>query len=358
MKKIILVDGNNLMFRSYYATAYTGSVMKNSKGQATNALYGFVGMINKIIDEENPSYMAVAFDIGKNFRHEKYDAYKAGRRETPDELKSQMPIARKILDAMGIKHYEIEGYEADDIIGTLSKKAFIDPDFIATIISSDRDLLQLINEQVEVKLLKQKGHIRYDLKSFKEDYGIDPINIIDLKGLSGDSSDNIPGVRGVGEKTALTLLKEYKTVENIYDNIDKIKGKLQEKLILDKDSALFSKEVATIVCDIPINEDLENMKYIGCNEKELTKLFEELEFYSFIKSFKKKVLTASSEYNILDRIVDINKDNIISYYIECDNENYHNANILGMGLYDGENCYYVEPEKIEKFLEVYDYLSD
>jgi len=351
MKKIILVDGNNLMFRSYYATAYTGSVMKNSKGQATNALYGFVSMINKIIDEENPSYMAVAFDIGKNFRHEKYDAYKAGRRETPDELKSQMPIARKILDAMGIKHYEIEGFEADDIIGTLSKQAFVDPDFIATIISSDRDLLQLINEQVEVKLLKQKGHIRYDLKNFKEDYGIDPINIIDLKGLSGDSSDNIPGVKGVGEKTALTLLKEYQTVENIYDNIDNIKGKLKEKLLNDKESAFFSKEVATIVTDVPINEDLENMKYTGCNEIELTKLFEELEFYSFIKSFKKKVLTALSEYKILDRVEDINKDNIISYYIECDNENYHNANILGMGLYDGENCYYVEHDRINEVLE-------
>ena len=355
MKKIILVDGNNLMFRSYYATAYTGSIMKNSKGLATNALYGFVGMINKIIEEENPSYMAVAFDIGKNFRHEKYDAYKAGRRETPDDLKVQMPIARKILDAMGIKYFEMDGYEADDIIGTLSKQAFIDPDFVATIISSDRDLLQLINEQVEVKLLKQKGHIRYDLESFKSDFGIDPINIIDLKGLSGDSSDNIPGVKGVGEKTALTLLKEYKTVENIYDNIDKIKGKLHEKLILDKDSAFFSKEVATIVCDVPINEDLENMKYIGANEQELTEIFEDLEFYSFIKSFKKKVLTGASDYKILERVDEINKDNIISYYIECDNANYHKANILGMGLYDEVNCFYVEASKIE---EVLNYVKD
>ena len=229
MKKIILVDGNNLMFRSYYATLYTGSIMKNSKGLATNALYGFVSMINKIIEEEQPSYMAVAFDIGKNFRHEKYEEYKAGRKETPDDLKQQMPIARRILDAMGIKHYEIEGYEADDIIGSLSKRVFIDPDFVATIISSDRDLLQLINEQVEVKLLKQKGHIRYDLKTFKDDYGINPINIIDLKGLSGDASDNIPGVKGIGEKTALKLLQEYITIENLYNNIETIKGKLGVK---------------------------------------------------------------------------------------------------------------------------------
>jgi len=355
MKKIILVDGNNLMFRSFYATAYTGSIMKNSKGLATNALYGFVSMINKIIDEEEPSYMAVAFDIGKNFRHEKYEEYKAGRKETPDDLKVQMPIARKLLDAMGIKHFEIEGFEADDIIGTLSKKAFIDPDFIATIISSDRDLLQLINEQVEVKLLKQKGYIRYDLNTFKEDFGINPINIIDLKGLSGDASDNIPGVKGVGEKTALKLLQEYTTIENLYENIGNIKGKLQEKLLDGRDSAFFSKEVATIVTDVPILDDLESFKYTGCNEDELTKIYEELEFYSFIKTFKKKIVTKKSEYQILENVFDIKRDNIISYYIECDNENYHKANILGMGLYDQENCYYVEPSKIN---EVFDYIKD
>ena len=156
MKKVILIDGNNLMYRSYYATAYSGALMKNSKGQATNALYGFVSMINKIITEEKPSYMVVAFDIGKNFRHDKYENYKAGRNETPDDLKSQMPIARKILDAMGIKHMELEGYEADDIIGTLAKEADLDPDYDALIISSDHDLLQLISPQVGMKLLKSK----------------------------------------------------------------------------------------------------------------------------------------------------------------------------------------------------------
>ena len=158
MKKIILVDGNNLMFRSYYATAYTGNVMRNSKGVPTNALYGFISMINKIVDEEKPKYMAVAFDVGKNFRKDKYPEYKAGRNETPDDLIKQMPIAREILDKMGIKHFEKEPYEADDIIGTLAKMADMDPDFDATIVSSDRDLLQLISDVVDVKLLKQKGH--------------------------------------------------------------------------------------------------------------------------------------------------------------------------------------------------------
>ena len=351
MKKIILVDGNNLMFRSYYATVYSGSIMKNSKGLATNALYGFVSMINKIIEEEKPKYIAVAFDIGKNFRHEKYHEYKAGRKETPEDLKLQMPIAKKLLDAMCIKHYEVVGYEADDIIGTLAKRAYIDPEYIATIVSSDRDLLQLINEQVEVKLLKQKGHIRYNPENFKEDYGIDPIKVIDLKGLSGDASDNIPGVKGIGEKTALKLLQEYGTVENVYENIDKISGKLKEKLLDGKESAFFSKEVATIVTDVPIKDDFKDMEYKGPNEEELTKVYEELEFYSFIKSFKKKVITASSDYKILKDVNEINKDNIISYYIECDNENYHKANILGMGLYDGVNTFYVEESLIKDVME-------
>ncbi len=355
MKKIILVDGNNLMFRSYYATVYSGSIMRNSKGLPTNALYGFVSMINKIIEEEKPKYMAVAFDIGKNFRHEKYEQYKAGRSETPEDLKVQMPIARTLLSAMGIKYYEKENYEADDIIGTLAKRANDDKDYYATIVSSDRDLLQLIDKQVEVKLLKQKGYIRYNEETFKQDYGIDPIRIIDLKGLSGDASDNIPGVKGIGEKTALKLLQEYDTVENIYANIDNIKGKLQEKLIEGKDSAFFSKEVATIYREVEIDDNLNSMVYSGANEDELTKIYEELEFYSFIKSFKKKIITTNSEYKILNTVEEINKDGAVSYYIECDKENYHSANILGMGLYDGNNCFYIDASLIKP---VMNYLSD
>ena len=217
MKRIVLIDGNNLMFRSFYATAYTGNLMKNSKGFYTNALYGFVSMINKIIEEEKPEYMAVAFDIGKNFRKDLYTEYKDGRKPTPDELKMQMPVARKILDAMGIKYYEIENYEADDIIGTLSYRALVDPEYVATVISSDKDLLQLINEQVEVKLLKSKDYIRYNKETFIQDYGFDPIRIIDLKALMGDASDNIPGVKGIGEKTAIKLIQEYETIENLYE---------------------------------------------------------------------------------------------------------------------------------------------
>ena len=179
MNKLILVDGNNLVFRSYYATAYSGNMMKNSKGFPTNAIYGFVTMMNKIIAEEKPNYIAVAFDIGKNFRKEKYDFYKDGRVETPNELIMQFPYAKKILKAMGIKSLELEPYEADDIIGTLAHQSEVDPDFIATIISSDKDLLQLLSDEVDIKLLKSHDYIRYNPETFEQDYGIKPIRVID-----------------------------------------------------------------------------------------------------------------------------------------------------------------------------------
>ena len=355
MKKIILIDGNNLMFRSYYATAYSGNLMKNSKGFYTNALYGFVNMINKIIEEENPTHIAVAFDIGKNFRKDLYKEYKDGRQKTPEELKMQMPVAKQILDAMGIKHYEVENYEADDIIGTLSKRAYIDPDFEALIVSSDKDLLQLINEEIEVKCLKSKDYIKYNVETFREEYGFDPIRIIDLKALMGDASDNIPGVRGVGEKTAIKLIREYDTIENLYENIDKISGKLKEKLMFDKESAFFSKKIATIYLDVPIKDDLEDMKYTGEKTDKLTDIFEDLEFYSFMKKFVKKEIQVNIEYKILENVNEIKKDNIISYYIESDKINYHFGKILGMGLYDGNNLFFVKSEMVNKVLN---YIND
>ena len=171
MKKVILVDGNNLLFRSYYATSYTGNIMRNSKGFPTNAIYGFINMINKIINEENPEYIMIAFDKGKTFRHDKYESYKDGRKETPEELKQQFPVAKEICNRMGIKYFEIDNYEADDIIGTFAKKVDEDKEYTATIISSDKDLLQLISDEVDVKLLKQTGFIRMDKKLFMDTYG-------------------------------------------------------------------------------------------------------------------------------------------------------------------------------------------
>lgn len=354
-KKIVLIDGNNLMFRSYYATAYTGSLMTNSKGQATNALYGFVNMLNKIIAEEKPEYMAVAFDVGKSFRHEEYKDYKAGRNKTPDELRSQMPLARTLLDKMGIFNINVLNYEADDIIGTLSKRANLDPEWDVLLITSDHDYLQLITDVVEVKLLKPKGFTKYNPTTFKEEYGIDPIRVIDLKALMGDQSDNIPGVNGIGEKTALKLLSEYGTLENLYENVESVKGKLHDKLVDDKENAFFSYKLATIYQDVPIEETFDDMKYDGPTEG-VDDFYRELEFYSLIKEQKPVNKKSEDDYFIeLEKKEDININNNISYYIECDNENYHLANILGMGIYDGVNSFYVKPEMIN---EVMDYIRD
>ncbi len=353
MKKIILVDGNNLLFRSYYATAYTGNVMKNSKGFPTNALYGLITMINKIILEEQPNYMAVAFDIGKNFRKAKYDFYKDGRSETPQDLKLQMPYARTLLNAMGIKTIELEPFEADDIIGTLASEVDKDPNFIGTIVSSDKDLLQLLSNQVDIKLLKQRDYIRYNPETFYEDYKIKPINMIDLKSLAGDSSDNIPGVKGIGEKTALNLLEKYETLENIYDHIDEIKGKTQEKLINDKDSAFMSKEIATIYHEVPINTDLEYYKYEKVESEELYNMYEDLEFYSLMKNFKKDVIQRENlNYIEINNANEIKLDNEIAFYIELDKSNYHDAIIVGGSLSTRENNYYFKKELVNDVINL------
>lgn len=355
MKKIVLIDGNNLMFRSYYATAYTGNLMKNSKGLVTNALHGFANMINKIIEEENPEYMCVAFDVGKSFRHREYIDYKAGRNATPEELKKQLPIARDMLDKMGIFNINVLDYEADDIIGTLSKWADMDPEWDALLITSDHDYLQLITDVVNVKLLKQTGFTKYNPQTFKEEYGIDPIRVVDLKALMGDSSDNIPGVPGIGEKTALKLLQEYGTLDNLYNNIESVKGKLKEKLVLNKELAYFSYKLATICRDTPINNKFEDMKYNGPTS-ELDDFYRELEFYSLINKHENvKKIEVVNNSKVLEELTDIKLDKQISYYIECDNENYHLASILGMGLFDGENLFFVEANMIP---EVMDYIRD
>lgn len=352
MKKIVLIDGTNLMFRSYYATAYTGNIMRNSKGKPTNALYGFVNMINKIIEEEKPTYMAIAFDVGTCFRHEQYKDYKAGRKDTPSELLEQLVYVKKLVDALGIKHYEVLNYEADDIIGTISEMANKDPLFDALLITSDKDYLQLVTDVVNIKLLKQKGYIKYNPKTFYDEYKILPENVTDLKGLMGDSSDNIPGIPGIGEKTALKLLSKYQNLDNLYEHIDEINGKLKDKLLEFKKQAMFSKELATIYKQVPLPDKLEDMVYTKPSDK-LNDIYRDLEFYSLMKDFKTN--TKEFSYKKLNNVLEINLDKEISYYIECNMENYHEATILGMGLYDGENAYYVESSKVN---EVMNYIKD
>ena len=349
MTKVILVDGNNLMFRSFYATIHSGQIMKSSKGVPTNALFGFTNMINKIIDQEKPEYMCVAFDIGKNFRKQEYDFYKEGRESTPDELKIQMKLAHDILDVMGIKHVEMEPYEADDIIGTVVNMAEKDPKYESVIISSDKDLLQLISDETEVKLLKQVGNIRYNKSKFIEDYGIDPIKIIDLKALMGDKSDNIPGVRGIGEKTALKLLQEYKDLDGVYNNLDKLTPKIRQYLTEDKESAYMSKKIATIYREVPLDCNFEDFKYLGPDTDKLLKLYDELEFFFFLKRYKReeKVDTSFITINNVDELI---LDNFISIYLEVSDSNYHIGEILGMSITDKNNTYYIKKELINEVL--------
>lgn len=337
MRKVVLIDGNNLMFRSYYATAYSGSLMRNSKGFPTNALYGFSNMINKILHEEKPEYILVAFDKGKTFRHDNYHEYKAGRIETPTELKQQFSVAKEMLDALGIKWFEIDGYEADDIIGTISKMIEDDPLYEGLIISSDRDLLQLISDKVKVKLLKSKDYILMDKNTFVETYGIEPIKIIDLKGLQGDSSDNIPGVKGIGEKTALKLLQEYGSIENMYVNLDSVKGKLKEKLIEGKNDAFMSKQLATIYRSVPTGLTFDSIKYRGANSK-IKEIYQELEFHSLSKNLDINSIEedTSSDTLIFNSIDELNIKNDIAIYLEVDNVNYHKANIIGAAIHNEE----------------------
>lgn len=252
MDKLVLIDGNSLSFRAFYALP----LLQNKAGIHTNAIFGFARLLEKIIKEEAPTHFLVAFDAGKTtFRHETYQDYKGGRQKTPPELSEQFPYIRQLLDAYHIQRYELENYEADDIIGTLSRQA--DERGMQTIIiTGDRDLTQLASNNVTIYYTK-KGVTdvdHYTPDFISEKYGgLSPDQIRDLKGLMGDTSDNIPGVVGVGEKTALKLLHQFETVEGVYENIDQVSGKkLKEKLENSKADALMSKKLATINRESPI----------------------------------------------------------------------------------------------------------
>ena len=316
--------------------------------------------MNKIMKEEEPSYILVAFDKGKTFRHDQYDWYKAGRVEMPNDLKLQFPKAKEVLDAMGIKHFEIDNYEADDIIGTVAKIVDEEDEFIATIISSDKDLLQLISDEVEVKLLKTSGFIRMTRDEFKNTYGgIEPINMIDLKALMGDKSDNIPGVKGIGEKTAVNLLSKYKTLDGVYQNIDDISGKTKEKLLADKDNAYMSYDIATIYREVPLDFTLNELEYTGFDKERFLGILHELEFFSLLRKMnvyddEPSIINSQSkdEFEFAD-ITDFPKDKEFSYYVEIDFESYNKGKIIGVGLYDGSKAYYIPGDKVTEYSELF-----
>lgn len=279
--KLLLIDGNSIVFRAFFALP----PLTNSSGLQTNAIFGFTTMLLKVLEEEKPTHVLVAFDAGKTtFRHEGYAEYKGGREKTPPELKEQFPVLKELLKAFSISQFEIGGYEADDIIGTLSKKAESEGRDVV-VVSGDKDLLQLASDRVTV-LLTRKGVTeveRYNPAAIGERYGLTPSQIIDLKGLMGDTSDNIPGIPGVGEKTALKLLHEYGTVENVLAHAGEIKGKLGEKVAENQDSARMSKELATIFREVPLEHSLDDVAYAGYDAGTLGAALRKLEFKSLVE---------------------------------------------------------------------------
>ncbi len=349
-KRVIVIDGNSLMFRAYYATAYTGNLMQASNGLYTNALYGFVNMMNKIMDSMNPTHMLVAFDAGKQtFRHKQYSDYKGTRKKMPEELGMQIPLIKEYLNTIGVKQLELLDYEADDIVGSMAKLAS-NLGYPVDIISGDKDLLQLVSENITVHLTK-KGITElddYTVDNFYEKLGFNPNQHVDYKAMIGDSSDNLPGVKGIGPKTALTLLQEYQSLENIIANIPSLKGKVAVAFEENKDVAIKTKFLATIYTEVPFDFGVEDTLVSKPNYHELRKFFEKVEFKSFVKKLDIEPTTTDEvtvEYNYHLEESDslfakLNQESYID--IELDGDNYHRSNILGLSILVGEDVYFLD----------------
>lgn len=339
----MILDGNSMLFRAYYATLYTHR-MSTSEGLPTSAVYGFVLMLNKAIEVVKPDAILVAWDADKKtFRHEKYDAYKGTRKPLDEDLKLQFPIIREFLDAAGIMRYEISGYEADDIIGSMAKS---NPTLQTTILSSDRDLLQLIDSTTHALMMK-KGITDMELmneETFKEKYGLEPIQMIDLKGLMGDASDNIPGVAGIGEKTGVKLLAQYHTVEGVYENIDAIKGKLKEKLVAGKESALMSKDLATIYTKMDLPFTAQDCAFTGYKDS-VNDFFLKYEMKSLMIQTEKE----ESHERECKKVSTwpIQEENPILLCV-CDTKSYLEQTLYGFMGIDQDNIYF---ESVEDALE-------
>lgn len=364
LNKLVLIDGNSLSFRAFYALP----LLSNHAGIHTNAVYGFAMLLEKIIKEEKPNHFLVAFDAGKTtFRHSKYSEYKGGRQKTPPELSEQFPYIRQLLDAYHIKRYELDNYEADDIIGTLSRQAD-EEDFETIIITGDRDLTQLATDNVTIYYTK-KGVTdvdHYTPKFIAEKYnGLVPKQIIDMKGLMGDTSDNIPGVAGVGEKTAIKLLNQFESVEGAYEHIEEVTAKkLKEKLINSKDDALMSKDLATINVHSPIEVSLEDTKLtLQDDTTEKIELFKKLEF----KQLLADIDTSSTNEEVIDKTfeieqdfqnVDLNDLNEAVIHFELEGTNYLKDTILKFGFYTNHQHVVINAEDVKDYKHLVQWLED
>lgn len=358
MEELILIDGNSLLFKAFYATSYTGNYMVNRNGIPTNGVYGFARMVDKILDN-NPKYVIVAFDYGKKtFRNELLDTYKAQRKETPEELIPQFSLAREYLTAHNITWYEVEGFEGDDIIGTLVD--FGEKNNLkVSVYTGDKDAFQLISPQTTI-YRTVKGVTELDIyneKTLLDKYGLKPDQIRDFLGLMGDTADNIPGIKGVGEKTALKLLHQYETIEGLEEHQNELKGKMGEKIRAGMEDALMSKKVATILRDVPLDVDLKKAEYEGYDYDTLKSFYETYDMNSLIKSMTIEAAPKKElKLEIVDHMPEITKDSAV--YASIYDTNYHRSIILGYGIYNDEQAYFISYENALKDESFLAYLKD
>lgn len=365
MKKIILIDGNSLMFRAYYATAYTGNLMQNRQGIYTNAIFGFVNMMNNVYQEEFDNIF-VAFDDGSNtFRHQEYEEYKAGRKKFPEELAMQVPYIKRYLDILKIQRSQMADYEADDLIATVATKAYNEFDQIK-IITGDKDLLQLVNDKVTV-LLTRRGITdldEYNFENFESKLNIKPNQVTDYKGLVGDSSDNLPGIKGIGEKTAIKLLSEYNDLEEIKDNLDKIKGRTKTLIEENYEVGLKCRNLARLHTNIDLEFSITDTIKEDYDIEELMSFYQELDFSTFLKRLDRKhneVNLDDFDFKIIqDPSADLTKELSIDSYvtIEVVGKNYFDGTFLGLGIFNKKTRVFLTSEVVLKNPSVRDFLAN
>lgn len=339
--KLVIIDGNSLLFRSYFAMR----PMVTKEGFHTQGIFAFMNMLEKIINEFKPDYIVVAFDVGKKtFRHKIYKEYKAGREKTPDELLDEIPVLHEILDAMNIKTMEIEMYEADDIIGTVTKMAS-SQDINSVVITGDKDALQLVDENVKV-LINKRGMTDFDIydeSAMRERYGLTPLQFIDLKGLMGDSSDNLPGVYGIGEKKGIKLLNDYGDLDAVLKNRENIKGKLGENIRDNVENALMTRELATINRDVPIEVVWDELKYEAPDYEKLVNIYKKLEFNSFLKKISKLTDSSESKFEteyseiknieIDELLMSLKKGDMLVIYLDSNNDHLQKVEIKSLSVF-------------------------
>lgn len=349
MKKVILVDGNSLMFRSYYATAYQGTsnLMRNKAGVYTNAVFAFCNMFNKLVDKQI-EHVFVAFDAGKKtFRHQQYDEYKAGRKPLPDELKMQIPLIKVFLDTIKVKRLESFDYEADDLIATcanMCKDVFDE----VLVVSGDKDLLQLVGGNIKVALTKKGvGELEtYTEDNFFEKMGFYPNQVIDYKGIVGDTSDNLPGVKGIGEKTCLKLLSEYKTLEGVLENTDKLTPKQKVLFEENKEVALRCKYLATLERNANIDLKVEDLKKGEYNIRDLIDFYQKMDFHSLIKKIANDTSYAS-DVNVHKLEENYELDGMSFIVMEMLGNNYFNNDMLGLGIINNGKEYFIKKDNLQ-----------